>query len=191
MSWHGCTGTWTRRSTCSSFLRIAGIVPGALAVQTVPAPRLEVLVGGTVLVALATAQMSRSSPWRPGAKPLAAAGSVSAFMNATAGVGGLALSVYALRTRREQTEFSATMQPHLLTIGLASVAAKLVARPSSHPGLSPWVWVAIVASICAGLVAGEVLSHRTGLQTARRLMLTLAYVGSIATVAWGVLELLP
>lgn len=167
-----------------------GIVPGAFVVQKVPAPWLEVFVGGTVLIALATSQMFQSSSWRPGAKPLAAAGSVSGFMNATAGVGGPALSVYALRIRWEQTEFAATMQPYFMTIGVASVAAKLAAKPSSLPELSLWVWAVIVASILAGLATGDLLLRRTGAQTARRLMFVLGYVGSIATVARGAMELL-
>ncbi len=167
-----------------------GIVPGTLVVQNVPAPWLEVFVGGAVIVGLATSLRFRSSPWSPGVKPLVAVGSVSGFMNATAGVGGPALSVYALRTRWEQTEFAATMQPYFLTMGVASIAAELAARPSSYPELSIWVWIVIGLAIIGGLVAGDHLARRIELQTARRLMLILAYIGSTATIARGLAALL-
>lgn len=168
---------------------LVGIAPGAAVVQNVPPAWLEILVGGMVLGGLTTSQL-RSSPWRPGAKALAVAGSVSGFMNATAGVGGPALSIYALRTRWEQTEFAATMQPYFLSIGLASIAAKLIVNPASAPQLSPWDWGMIGAAILAGLVAGDLLSQRTGVQTARRLMLILAYAGSVITVVRGVSQVI-
>jgi hypothetical protein len=167
-----------------------GIVPGALVVQNVPAPWLEVFVGGTVVAGLATASALGSSAWRPGGKALLAAGSVSGFMNATAGVGGPALSVYALTTRWRQTEFAATMQPYFLTIGIASIAAKLIAKPSSTPDIPIGVWALICGAILAGLFAGDFFARRTGVQTARRLMLILAYIGSIATIVRGVWSLI-
>lgn len=163
----------------------AGIVPGAVVVQNVPTSWLEVFVGCTVIAGLATAPVFRASPRRPGAKPLLAAGSVSGFMNATAGVGGPALSVYAISTRWEQTEFAATMQPYFLTIGVTSIAAKLLTGLASTPDLSIGAWAAIGPAILAGLVAGDLLARRIGLQTARRLMLILAYLGSLATIARG------
>lgn len=168
---------------------LAGIAPGALVVQNVPPAWLEILVGGMVLGGLTASQL-RSSAWRPGVKALAVAGSVSGFMNATAGVGGPALSVYALRTRWEQTEFAATMQPYFLAIGLASIGAKVIANPSSAPQLSFWDWSMIGAAIFAGLVAGDVLAGRTGVQTARRLMLIPAYIGSTATLLRGATQIL-
>lgn len=168
----------------------AGIIPGALLVQNVPAPWLELFVGATVIAALATAPMLGAAAGRPGRKALLAAGSVSGFMNATAGVGGPALSVYAITTRWRQTEFAATMQPYFLTIGMASIGAKLLASPSSTPDLSAAVWAVIGGAILTGLFTGDLLARRTGLQTARRLMLVLAYLGSLATIARGLLALL-
>lgn len=168
---------------------LVGIVPGAVAVQHVPAPWLEVFVGATVIAGLATATAMGASRRRPGARTLLVAGSVSGFMNATAGVGGPALSVYAITTRWRQTEFAATMQPYFLTIGVASIGAKLLASPSSAPDLSIGVWALIFAAILGGLFAGDFLAQRTGLHTARRLMLILAYVGSAATIVRGISDL--
>ena len=166
---------------------LVGIVPGAAVAQSVPPAWLEILVGGMVLGGLTASQL-RSSAWRPGAQALAAAGLVSGFMNATAGVGGPALSVYALRTRWEQSGFAATIQPYFVAIGLATVTAKLVADPSSAPQLSPWDWALIGLGILSGLVAGDLLARRTGAKTARRLMLILVYAGSVLTVVRGVAQ---
>lgn len=168
---------------------LIGIVPGAAVVQNVPAAWLEILVGAMVLGGLTASQL-QSSVWHPGTRPLAGAGAVSGFMNATAGVGGPALSIYALRTRWEQTEFAATMQPYFLAIGLASISVKLIANPSSAPQLSPWAWAMIGGAILAGLIVGDLLSRRTEVRTARRLMLILAYAGSVTTVVRGVAQLI-
>lgn len=167
-----------------------GILPGALTVQSVPAPWLEIGIGAAVIAGLATATLFRPAAPHTGTRPLLAAGSVSGFMNATAGVGGPALSVYALTTRWEQTAFAATMQPYFLVIGIGSIAAKLLAKPSSVPALEPWAWAAICAAILAGLFAGDILARKTGVQTTRRLMLILAYLGSAATIGRGLLALL-
>ena len=166
-----------------------GILPGALTVQNVPAPWLEIGIGTVVIAGLATAPLFRPAAPQTGTGPLLAAGSVSGFMNATAGVGGPALSVYAISTRWEQSAFAATMQPYFLVIGIGSVAAKLLAKPSSAPTLDLWAWVAICAAILSGLGAGELLARHTGVQTARRLMLILAYLGSAATISRGLLAL--
>jgi len=165
---------------------LVGIVPGAVVVQTVPAPWVEIFVGATVIAGLATAALVGTSRRGPRARTLLVAGSVSGFMNATAGVGGPALSVYAITTRWRQTEFAATMQPYFLTIGAASIGAKLLAKPSSTPDLSIGVWALIGVAILGGLFAGEFLAKRTGIQTARRLMLVLAYAGSAATIVRGI-----
>jgi uncharacterized protein len=168
---------------------LIGIVPGAAVVQNVPPAWLEILVGAMVLGGLTASQL-QSSVWHPGTRPLAGAGAVSGFMNATAGVGGPALSIYALRTRWEQTEFAATMQPYFLAIGLASISVKLIANPFSAPQLSPWAWAMIGGAILAGLIVGDLLSRRTEVRTARRLMLILAYAGSVTTVVRGVAQLI-
>lgn len=167
-----------------------GIIPGALIVQNVPGPWLEVIVGGIVLASLTASLTLRAPHEHPGTRPLILAGTVSGLMNTTAGVGGPALSVYAIAARWEQIPFAATMQPYFLTIGIASVAAKLTARPASMPQMSPWLWAALLAAIILGLLLGETLTKRMSPASARRLMVILAYAGSLAAAGRGTWQLL-
>lgn len=169
---------------------LIGIVPGAIIVQYVPTAWLELFVGALVILSLTVGLALRSPRRRAGLPPLVLAGSVSGLMNTTAGVGGPALSVYAIMARWEQIPFAATMQPYFLTIGITSVTAKLLTQPSSMPQLPPWIWASMAAAIVLGLFAGEALAKRMPAQSARRLMVLLAYVGSIAAAARGTWELL-
>ena len=101
----------------------------------------------------------RMKPLKPesGVKPMLVAGATSGIMNTTAGVGGPAMSVYAVASKWGQQSFAATMQPYFLTVGLASILAKYVASPESMPRLEPWAWAAVAAAIVGGLVAGGYL----------------------------------
>ncbi|UYY83584.1 sulfite exporter TauE/SafE family protein (plasmid) [Arthrobacter sp. YA7-1] len=169
---------------------LIGIIPGAVIVHYVPGAWLELSVGALVILSLTIGLTLRSPRRRNGLPPLVLAGSVSGLMNTTAGVGGPALSVYAIMTRWEQIPFAATMQPYFLTIGITSVTAKLLAQPSSMPQLPPWIWVSMAGAIVLGLFAGEALAKRMPAKSARRLMVLLAYIGSIAAAARGIWELL-
>ncbi|UKA64547.1 sulfite exporter TauE/SafE family protein [Arthrobacter sp. FW306-04-A] len=169
---------------------LIGIIPGAVIVQYVPTAWLELLVGALVILSLTVGLALRAPRRRTGLRPLVLAGSMSGLMNTTAGVGGPALSVYAIMSRWEQITFAATMQPYFLTIGITSVTAKLLTQPSSMPQLPPWIWVSMGAAIILGLFAGEALAKRMPSQSARRLMVLLAYVGSVAAAARGIWELL-
>jgi len=162
---------------------LIGIIPGAIIVQNVPSSWLEVLVGLIVLISLTLSLTLRAPHNHPGLPPLVFAGSVSGLMNTTAGVGGPALSVYAIASRWEQTPFAATMQPYFMTIGAASVTAKLLAQPAAMPQMTAAEWAGLVLAIVIGLVTGEALSKRIHPAAARRLMIILAYAG--ATIATG------
>ncbi|MGM9471331.1 sulfite exporter TauE/SafE family protein [Pseudarthrobacter sp. YS3] len=169
---------------------LIGIIPGAILVQYVPTAWLELSVGALVIMSLTVGLTLRSPHQRKGLSPLVLAGSVSGLMNTTAGVGGPALSVYAIMTRWEQIRFAATMQPYFLTIGITSVTAKLLANPSSMPQLPTWIWLSMAAAIILGLFAGEALAKRMPAPSARRLMIVLAYVGSVAATGRGMWELI-
>lgn len=169
---------------------LLGIVPGAIIVQNVPGPWLEVFVGLIVLLSLSLSLTLRAPRNHPGLRPLVIAGSVSGLMNTTAGVGGPALSVYAIATRWEQTPFAATMQPYFMTIGAASVTAKLLAQPAAMPQMTPGEWIGLVLAIVIGLVTGEVLGKRIHPAAARRLMIVLAYAGAIIAAGRGTWEII-
>lgn len=165
---------------------VVGVVPGAVIVKYVPGAWLQVGVGLIVLASLTVSLRMKSFPPEPGVKPMLVAGAASGIMNTTAGVGGPAMSVYAVASKWEQRSFAATMQPYFLTIGVASVAAKYVASPSSMPVMDVWEWTGVCAAIVAGLVAGEVMARWITPNKARVLMVVLAYGGATAATIRGI-----
>lgn len=165
---------------------LLGVIPGAVIVKYVPGSWLQVGVGLIVLVSLTISLRMKTFKPEVGLKPMIVAGSVSGIMNTTAGVGGPAMSVYAIASKWEQESFAATMQPYFLTIGLASIAAKYVASPLSMPQLEPWAWAVIAGAIVAGLIVGELLSRWVTQRRARFLVILLAYAGAMVATVQGV-----
>lgn len=163
---------------------LIGILPGAWLVSVAPKEWLDVVVGALVVAGLVSALLVRS-PFTGGAGGiLLASGAVSGLMSVTAGVGGPAVSAYAVATGWEQRVFAATMQPYFLTIGLLSVSAKLVLHPTVSP-LSVLAWVGIVATCTAGVAVGGLLQSKISQVRARRLLIGLALIGACSAMGRG------
>ena len=87
---------------------------------------LQLGIGILVIVALTVSLVvTRTEHVATGRAPAVVAGAASGFMNAAAGVGGPALSVYAVATQWPQAAFAATAQPYFVVIGTASLVGKL------------------------------------------------------------------
>ncbi|MGI8947016.1 MAG: hypothetical protein ACR2FV_03375 [Ornithinimicrobium sp.] len=110
-------------------------------------------------------------------------------MSVTAGVGGPAVSTYAVATGWQQRAFAATMQPYALTIGLLSVSAKLALNPTASP-LSAVAWGGVLLTCAVGVVVGERLQSRISQVTARRLLIALALAGACAAIGRGLWTIL-
>ena len=91
---------------------LAGVLPGAWLASNVPEAPLEICIGVLLIIALLASQRLTRSSWQAsGPVPMASLGFSSGLMNAAAGVGGPAITAYAIATRWEQKSFSATLQP--------------------------------------------------------------------------------
>jgi uncharacterized membrane protein YfcA len=175
-----------RRGLLLSAPALVAVLPGALVARHTAPAVLQVLVGGCVVVALLVVLgTARRSDTRPasgtGTGAALLAGAASGFMNATAGVGGPALTVYAVASRWPQRAFAATAQLCFVVIGTATVAAK------GLPSLAARDWAVAAAALAAGLGVGTLLARRVSPTRARTAALALALVGSVATVVDGVL----
>ncbi|MEV8143754.1 sulfite exporter TauE/SafE family protein [Specibacter sp. NPDC078709] len=168
---------------------LLGILPGVAIVAIVPSAWLQIGIGTVVVASLTLSLCLRSTKPEAGLGALITAGATSGIMSATAGIGGPAISVYAVAARWEQRSFAATMQPYFLTTGAAAIAAKMLLDPAAMPGLPLWTWGVAAAAIVSGLVAGELLAKRMPLAWARRLVIFLAYAGALAATLRGMAEL--
>lgn len=168
---------------------LIGTAAGAVVATELPGPVLQLGVGVLVIVALTVTLVVTGTAHRiEGRRPALIAGAASGFMNASAGVGGPALSVYAVASRWSQSGFAATAQAYFVAIGVASLIAKFVATGWAAPGLGmgEWAWVAV--ALFAGLVAGELLHARVGHRAARTAVIIIAYLGGTAAVIDGALH---
>ena len=163
---------------------LVGVIPGVLVARAVPTDLLQVLVGSLILLGmLVVAFTSRVSlAATPGTN--VAAGLGSGFMMATAGVGGPALTVYAVATGWEQSAFAATAQVSFVVQGALSVALK------GLPGLSVDTTALFVLIVAAGLALGTLLAGRVGEAGVRRVVTWLAVLSAAGAVVKGMVGLL-
>lgn len=172
-----------RRALLLALPALVAVVPGAWVARTLPASLLAITVGGLVLVALVVVMVSERARVLRGTGGAITAGTISGFMNVTAGVGGPALSLYALSTRWEHRAFVATAQLYFALLNGGSIAAK------GWPALTPLTWAVAGVSLALGIVVGHGLACVISAERARTLVAVLAVTGSLATIVKAVLEL--
>ena len=168
---------------------VIAIVPGSLLVTRLPGPITQLSIGVLVIVAL-TALMIRRTTFVAAARPAAiVAGAASGFMNTAAGVGGPAISIYAVMMRWPQVKFAATLQPYFVVVGTASLVTKSLFSDGALPQLDALSWLVIVAALIVGLVLGEVLNSHVSHRAARIAVVIIAYVGGAVAIIDGALAL--
>ena len=163
---------------------LLGVVPGVLVSRTLPNDVLQVLIGGLVLLGMALVAFTSRVRFPAAPATNVATGLTSGFMTATAGVGGPALTVYAVATGWEHIAFAATAQVSFIVQSGVSVALK------GFPDLSVGRATLLILIAAAGLAVGHLLAGRIGGVAARRLVTWIALLGAAGTVVKGVVGLL-
>ncbi|WP_402468889.1 TSUP family transporter [Isoptericola aurantiacus] len=167
-------------------------VPAALLLRDASSSALEITVGAVVIAAMTLAVVT-SRLRREGAHPLpraarwplATTGVASGFGSVAAGIGGPPVAVYAVLSGWDPKKFAATAQPFFAANALAALVAKLVLADASFPALTGWEWALLMAAIVGGLAVGDALAPRVSAVAMRRVLIALAYVGGVATLARG------
>lgn len=169
-------------------LMLVGSVLGALTVREADSAWLDVIVGGSVLVALAASALLRRRVRIEGRPVAVLTGLTAGFMNTTSGVAAPAWTAYALATRWEHRSFAATMQPLLVVMNTMSVATKLgLGAIPPHAVPAWWVWAALLAAVLAGVGLGAVLARRVPTAVASRIALLVALAGALTALVRGLL----
>lgn len=173
-----------------SVAAVIGGIPASIAAVYLPAAPMAVIVGAIVLVALgASLVLARNSVVVTGNKAKAIAGFASGITNAVAGVGGPAVSAYAVMARWPQRPFAATLQPFFVTIGIVTLAVKLTVDPGQMPPFSTLAWILIGVLIVAGIYAGEQLQKHISDEHVRFGVIVIAFIGAAAAMAKGLFDL--
>ncbi|MFF2372407.1 sulfite exporter TauE/SafE family protein [Agromyces sp. NPDC058110] len=169
---------------------LVGVAVGGLLAVRVPGAVLQVGIGILVIAALTVSLLvTRTEHTATGWPPAVASGAASGIMNAAAGVGGPALSVYAEATRWPQAAFAATLQPYFVVIGAASLGVKLVETGWSLPALAADQWPFVIIALLAGLGGGELAHRRIPHHAARIAVICIAYLGGAAALIDGAIKL--
>ena len=170
---------------------VIGAVLGAWLGQRFSPAVMSVAVGGIVIIALGASLALRSARFSTAPRgPRAAAGFVSGLTNALAGVGGPAVSAYAVLTRWPQTAFAATLQPYFILVGSTSAASKLLLDPAGLPHAAWWFWGLVLVAVLGGIAAGERLLRVVSPTQVRRFVIALAFAGAGASLVHGAIDLL-
>lgn len=170
---------------------VVGVLAGSWLVSRVPPAPLEVTIGILLIAALVFSQLlARTTFENNSPAATVSLGFASGALNACAGVGGPAMTAYAMMTRWDPRHFGATLQPFFLTTGLTSVIAKVVLSGGHLPELGPWQWVGIFVAMILGITGGDYLSRRIRPRLARTLLLAVAYTGAMVTILKGLQALI-
>jgi uncharacterized protein len=170
---------------------LAGIIAGAFIAHALAAPWLEGIIGVTLIIALTVSQViGRTSFVAHGPGWVIGTGVTAGVMNSAAGIGGPAMTVYAVLSEWEQRSFSATLQPFFAFTGIASFLTKYLIDPGRLVAL-PWgVWAGILGALLAGVAAGGRVAERVSGLAARRAVLGISYAGGAVTAAKGIAGIL-
>lgn len=170
---------------------VFGSVGGSIAAVGLPSAPLSVTVAAVVLAGLTISLvLQRSAVVVTGNRSKVVAGVAAGLTNSMAGVGGPAVSAYALLARWPQRPFAATLQPFFAVIGSVTVLVKLLIDPGQVPPLETWMWFLIPVSIILGIFAGERLARYIHDRQARFAVIVIAFLGAGTALAKGLTDLL-
>lgn len=151
-----------------------------------PAGPLYVVVAALVIVGLVTSMLlTRITFEADGATTRVIAGLGAGAGTVIAGVGGPAMTIYAVVARWPIMSMIATLQPIWIFLSMGSFGIKWAFDDGALPGLPWWAWAGSVVAIIAGIAIGEWLQRRIDEVVVRRLVLILAFIGSIMALITG------
>ena len=155
---------------------VAAAVPVGYAVRQSPAGPVTVIAGVICLAGVMALARGRELPSVTGRAGTMAVGAVSGGMNATAGIGGPPVVLFAVNAGWPPAMARPTMQLFFLGLNLVTIAS--LGRPDRFP-------LAVVAGFAVGVVAGALMVGRWPEAAVRRATLALAAAGSVLAIARG------
>lgn len=165
-------------------------IPAAFVARWLPPAPLAIVVSLLVLVALiASLLLQRMELAVRGRLPMSLAGVMSGVTNALAGVGGPAVSAYAVISHWPQRRFAATLQPYFVVTNIVALSVKFAVDPAQSPSFGVSIWLAIVVLIVAGVVAGDRCQRYIRDQHARIALIVMSFIGATAALVKGIVDL--
>ncbi|TGB10538.1 sulfite exporter TauE/SafE family protein [Streptomyces sp. MZ04] len=179
----GLAASWRQVRPSSMVPLVAAAVctvpAGTWAARRLPEPMLLAGMGALVSVAVLLVMRGVQMPALRGRKGALAAGAAGGFMNASAGVGGPPVSLYAVNAGWTVREFVPNAQFYGVVVNAFSIAA------NGLPRLAAPVWGLAVTAMAVGAVIGRVIAARMPENRARLVVLLLALAGGVTTLGKG------
>lgn len=163
---------------------LVAVIPGSWVATRAPSSLLSILIGLMVIAALGMSLVLKDAPILQGRLGAVGAGFVSGFMGVTAGVGGPAVTAYALATRWRQAAFAASAQLFFFGIGLASLVAK-----HSLPELDGMQWATCTTALAAGILVGNWAGPKVPTRASRAAVVVLAFSGAVLILVKGAMAI--
>lgn len=160
------------------------VIPGAFLARSLPSHVLAIGAGSLIVIALGLSVFARKIPRVDAWPGQLVAGGLSGFMNVIAGVGGPAMTAYAIASRWEHQRFAISVQFYFAALGSISLLARGI-----PPALSTFDWIAAVTAMALGLLAGQLLTRWVPVRAARAVCLLLALLGGCTVIIRGVVAL--
>lgn len=105
-----------------------------------------------------------------------------------AGVGGPAMTMYAVISQWDVRKFAATLQPLWVLMALGGFLTKLIFSGNEMPAFPVWFWVGAVIAILAGIQLGVWVHRRVSDALARKVVIFFAFVGALLSLLTGLRE---
>lgn len=169
-------------------LPAVAVMPGAAWVSSISPPGpLYVVVALLVLASLViSVALVRVNTTVDGRTAQVLTGIGSGLGTVLGGVGGPAVTVYAVLSRWPVRPMVATMQPLWIIISSVSFTSKLAWDDGQLPVMPWWVWVTILVVVITSIFLGEAVQKRLRERTIQRFVMLLGFVGSLLALGTGV-----
>jgi len=169
-------------------LPAVAVMPGAAWVSSVSPPGpLYIVVASLVLASLLiSVALVRVNTTVDGRTAQVVTGIGSGLGTVLGGVGGPAVTVYAVLSRWPVLPMVATLQPLWILISSVSFTSKLAWDDGQLPDMPWWVWAAIVVAVIVSIFLGEAVQRRLEEKTIQRCVMVLGFVGALLALGTGV-----
>lgn len=176
---------WKHVALIGSVL-ILGSLPAALLIAAMETAPLLILVGVSLLLALAVVSFGKNLvPPVAGRAPALAAGVLGGFTNTLAGIAGPVFTVYFTAAKWPQANYAATMQPLFMLGGALSFIVKALVGAATITSINWMVWPAGVIGMLIGITLGGRIAGKIDAAAARKFSLLVAAAGAAAAVIRG------
>ncbi|APX33632.1 hypothetical protein BH708_13925 [Brachybacterium sp. P6-10-X1] len=169
-------------------LPAVAVMPAAAWVSSISPPGpLYLVVASLVLLSLMiSVALVRVQRTVEGRRAQVITGIGSGLGTVLGGVGGPAVTVYAVLSRWPVLPMVATLQPLWILVSSVSFASKLAWDDGQLPDMPAGMWIAIAVIVVGSIFLGEAVQKRLREKAIQRMVMAMGFVGALLALGTGV-----